>query len=1527
MNRRIVLVLVVVAIVLAGAFGLWQLHHWQNRGPKLLERIAMAVHNKEYDRAIELSNKYLANQPKEPWKAWYQIGLCYTQKDRFDEAIDALEKAVKERPNETRVIVALAKAHSTRAARTLGMQSTSDQPAALREAIGQLQKAIEILSPALDKVVARIAEKPEAVAEAVELGYTLGDVQSLLGGAEQVLSQRLAKEAETAAIGGATDVVKTKRREAEEARAAADKVSREAIETLMAAVRRDPTQSPLDEMLIRLCLVRKDTASLEAVRQIIMALPDPPPAPATTLIMYEIVARRASGAELRSQLLKAAAALDAILKKHPDESRTRVARAQVALELGDVDMADQLLGEVLKKDPRNKEARLGRARSLMSRGQAAAAEAELFPLRTEYPVVDVFVLSAKAATAMGKDEAARDAMRTVTKLDPGNIEARRFLAAALLAKGFSDQAASDVQMLYETQPDSADALRLYVEWAIQTQQQGLAAQAIEKATQNYGTQPLMMRAIAEGLEALGQRSESQAMRKRLADVQPTSTEDRLAVAWALLGLGRGAEAEGLLNAAVAADPESAVVRFEMGQFYATTGRTMQAIEQYRMAVEKEPLATNYRVALAQALLQCGLLGESETECRAVLQQDPSNTGAILLANQIKIVRGEPVDIAAVMEQANDGSRVGLPLAMVYLRNGQPQEAIETCQTELRKSPENPDVHAVLGQAYLMLGNREKCLEHWMPLVANRPTDLVAYVRIASVLSVDQKPEAVESALGKLAGAKPAMVDMAMGWLYKQMGRYDVAAAAYERLLSRSDVPPDLVGRARLLYAEALAHNGRAAQALAELDELASVKAWYGYAAYAKAQLLASMGRMSEAEAVLAVLTQMAMERQDLDLIGRIAEIYVRLRETDNAIRLCDVLQQKLPLDARSYLLRAGVLAKAGHLAETIPVYRKAIELQPSNMETYTMLATVQDTLLDPKAAMATLQQMAKIGEAAQAVSLFEQGKLFMRWGLSHKAVECFESLGKVGYANDPRVKWALGTAYMKLGMKDRSRALMNEIPRYAVQYVQAQQVLASLAEKPEEKLAILSKLDAAGLGQSGVLAQQMLILLGEDRPAEAAALLAPYLERSPDVAALSSAAVETAFVAMVRAGNVQDAIEWIRRVAKVSPNPRWNRLATLASLWKEPGEAKVYPVDSDEAGSEDAMVGLIVSLRSGAGIEMWRQRLKALTDEAAKTGRRPPLSETSALLVSLARGRVEEAEAQLQTYARTGDVGREAAAELVGAVKANPAVAAEAVSLLGATTAMDMGATALGRAWAMDLLKARPASQWAASIVLRRDLGEAPDLEQQALEVLTPKNCVVALTCEARKLARDKKYEEAAEAYRRMAEAHPNDLDLMQDQAVAMEMAEKPKEALALYRTVWEKTRSPVAANNAAYLTLVLSPDDKGALTEAEPWTAVAVAAQPDLPNFLDTRGWILHLLGRDKEACPILRQAVKGLPESIDVHYHLGMVEVAVGNADLGRWHLQEVIEIGDHKKESGKPVDPAMAKLIAEADAALAKLGPAAP
>ncbi|MCX5675500.1 MAG: tetratricopeptide repeat protein, partial [Planctomycetota bacterium] len=205
---------------------------------------------------------------------------------------------------------------------------------------------------------------------------------------------------------------------------------------------------------------------------------------------------------------------------------------------------------------------------------------------------------------------------------------------------------------------------------------------------------------------------------------------------------------------------------------------------------------------------------------------------------------------------------------------------------------------------------------------------------------------------------------------------------------------------------------------------------------------------------------------------------------------------------------------------------------------------------------------------------------------------------------------------------------------------------------------------------------------------------------------------------------------------------------------------------------------------------------------------------------------------------------------------------------------------------------------------------------------LQPADCLLARAAQAMLAIEQKDYARAVEIYQSAMQTEKGNQELVMSLATALELAGHPAEALPLYRQVWDATQNPVAANNGAYIVSCLYPTDAARMAEARQWAEAAVKAAPDAPGFSDTLGWVAFLQGRIDESLPALRRAVKGIPDSPEVHFHLGQAEAKANHADFARWHLAAAVALVEKLKAGGGSPSAAALDAADRARKALAAL-----
>jgi tetratricopeptide (TPR) repeat protein len=147
----------------------------------------------------------------------------------------------------------------------------------------------------------------------------------------------------------------------------------------------------------------------------------------------------------------------------------------------------------------------------------------------------------------------------------------------------------------------------------------------------------------------------------------------------------------------------------------------------------------------------------------------------------------------------------------------------------------------------------------------------------------------------------------------------------------------------------------------------------------------------------------------------------------------------------------------------------------------------------------------------------------------------------------------------------------------------------------------------------------------------------------------------------------------------------------------------------------------------------------------------------------------------------------------------------------------------------------------------------------------------------------------AIEAYQNGLKVAPGEAVMLADMGELYQRAGRLDEAMKLYDGwVAQDPKSQIAANNLAML-LVSYHSDKASLDRAGALTAgFATAGNGDL---LDTAGWVQFKRGEYSQALPVLQRAAQLMPQSHEVHYHLGMAELRSGQADRARADLEAAL------------------------------------
>jgi tetratricopeptide (TPR) repeat protein len=123
---------------------------------------------------------------------------------------------------------------------------------------------------------------------------------------------------------------------------------------------------------------------------------------------------------------------------------------------------------------------------------------------------------------------------------------------------------------------------------------------------------------------------------------------------------------------------------------------------------------------------------------------------------------------------------------------------------------------------------------------------------------------------------------------------------------------------------------------------------------------------------------------------------------------------------------------------------------------------------------------------------------------------------------------------------------------------------------------------------------------------------------------------------------------------------------------------------------------------------------------------------------------------------------------------------------------------------------------------------------------------------------------------------------ILQAQGNVPKAKERFQEVLAI------DSRAAVAANNLAWMYA----DGGEKLDEALKLAQTATQAMPDVPELMDTLGWVYYKKNLPQLAIPLFSRCVEKAPQSAMYHYHLGLAYRQAGDTARARTALRRALD-----------------------------------
>jgi tetratricopeptide (TPR) repeat protein len=728
----------------------------------------------------------------------------------------------------------------------------------------------------------------------------------------------------------------------------------------------------------------------------------------------------------------------------------------------------------------------------------------------------------------------------------------------------------------------------------------LAAHALRSGETPVGATLLRFAAIVSGHTG---RHEAAVTFARRAAAAADSLDARLLLARSTAGAGRTDEAAGILSEARATFGDSVALRVAEADLAAARGETDEAARRYTDAIAAFPAAaTDARLRLANLLVQRREHEAALAQVDALLAGEPAHHEAVslrldILANLGRVgelldsvgqLAGHAHDAFDLLRALNaaladprsrgrllamlqlDWDAVPWPIAFVLCDVLAGEGAVDRVMELTRKIEERhprarPLCDIKRAAALLAVGRDDEAVALLQPLVSVGVTLPDAYFLLARCHQRKREGESVRAILRQVVTSWPAFrdaVDAQIAGSLAAEERIDDAVA----YLAAQDRAAPLGPVSRLAQAQLIAPRDpdRALTLLEQVihtygrDEMVLVMMIATRFLYA--MLLAERGRRDEAARVAQSLREQ-FGNDDPEAVVAAAKIYAKLGDEDSLRRMFAASDGAHPR-ARSVIVEGMIGLLLAREPSTDNLFR-ALESEPHRIELLGALLF----LLGKTAARSDLQVAMERIERIAPVTLSAYLEM-------SSAALALASPGDMA----PLAQFAATVPLLRIGV---ARTL-GELGKISVE-----------AARRELRAAVAARADLVDVAASAEA--QMLIAL--ERTTEAAAVLAPYLDRDDPPEAVLDA------IAALYAARDQNeaATRFFRRVAERFPNQRRSALEALVDLLntrKRYDEAlEMLAAMEREAPLDD---GLLLSRADAlAGLERYDEALAAVRQAEA----------------------------------------------------------------------------------------------------------------------------------------------------------------------------------------------------------------------------------------------------------------------------------------------------------------------------------------
>lgn len=573
-----------------------------------------------------------------------------------------------------------------------------------------------------------------------------------------------------------------------------------------------------------------------------------------------------------------------------------------------------------------------------------------------------------------------------------NIRARTALGRLYLFAGQPDKSLEIIKPSIEKHPDDAGLLTVRAAARVQLKDVVGALKDAERAVQLAPADEDAISVLAGIYKREDQAAKAQALLKEAIKRNAGTVELRLELAQLDASLGQEADAEGLLADLVRIQPTEKSHRLRLAQFYARTNHIDEAEHVLREGIKAIPQERELKTALVDFLAARRSRTIAEQELDTLIAANPKDYGLRFVQGQFyeqgkEFQKAEAVykQVIAAAELDDPGLTARNRLAALRIQSNDDSGAEKLIAEVLAKSPRDNDALILRGNLALAKNDPRAAIADLRSVLRDQPNALGVMRTLARAHLANGEPALAEETMRRAVDANPKDpgVRLDLAQLLAQLGKPDQAKPIIEELVKQQ--PNDLQALDTQFRIAAATKDLVTAKSAADAIVATQPKSALGY--YYQGEVAEADNHLQDALQLYS--TALDLQPESLEPLKAVTHVLVALKRTPEALKRLDDLIARYPKSALAANIKGEVLLSTQRPADAEPVFKTAIERDPTWPVPYRNLAMAQLSDHDSNGAITTLQS--GIGKVANAEELETQLALLdERLGKPDDAIHVYE---------------------------------------------------------------------------------------------------------------------------------------------------------------------------------------------------------------------------------------------------------------------------------------------------------------------------------------------------------------------------------------------------------------------------------------------------------------------------------------------------------------------------------------------------------